>query len=222
VRSVPGYRSNTPVKKTPGKSVTEVRIVEAAVQLFSRHGYKGTSTRDISHLAAVNEVTLFRYFPRKAELFWAATESRLRRVRMGRELQCNLAADAELPVIVPMLARFLLENIFDQDDLVRLLYVAGFEVPGADRMVREYLGPIFDVIHGYFERCSARGLIGNVEPSVATLSLAGIVSAHQNLYQLFTGKQLDWKAEQSAPVYADFLLNALGHSGGPSPQTPEP
>lgn len=201
------------LKKRPGKSLTEVRIVEAAVQLFSQQGYKGTSTRDISHRAKVNEVTLFRYFPRKADLFWAAAESRLSRVRMGRELQSSLAADAELPVIVPMLAKFILESIYDQPDLLRLLHVAGFEVPGSDRMVREYLGPYFDVVHGYFERCAAKGLIGDVEPSIATLSLAGIVGAHQNLYQLFTGKQLDWKAEDSAPVYADFLLNALGYRG---------
>ena len=66
---LPSSRGIRLVKNRPGKSVTEVRIVEAAVQLFSRHGYKGTSTRDISCLAEVNEVTLFRYFPRKTELF---------------------------------------------------------------------------------------------------------------------------------------------------------
>ena len=209
------------VKNKSSKNLTEVRIVEAAVQLFSQQGYKGTSTRDISHLAKVNEATLFRYFPRKSDLFWSATESRLSRVRMGRELQGSLAADAELHVVVPMLAKFVLESIYDQPDLVRLLHVATFEVPGADRMVREYLGPYFDVIHGYFERCSSKGLIRNVEPSIATLSLAGIVSAHQNLYQLFTGKKLDWKSETFAPVYADFLLNALGHSSVGSPKPAE-
>ena len=209
------------MKNAPGNSVTEARIVEAAAQLFSRQGYKGASTRDISNLAQVNEVTLFRYFPRKTELFWAAVESRLSRVRMGRELQSKLAADAELPVIVPMLSKFLLEKVFEQPDLLRLLYVAGFELPGADRMVREHLGPIFDLIHGYFERCAAKGLIGDVEASMATLSLAGIVSAHQNLYHLFTGKRLEWKTEESAPAYADFLLNALGHPGGGSPQAAE-
>ena len=201
------------MKSRRGSSLTSARIIEAAVQLFSEQGYKGTSTRDISHLAKVNEVTLFRYFPRKADLFWAAAESRLSRVRMGRELQSQMAADAELHVIIPMLAKFMLESIFGQTDLVRILYVAGFEVPGADGMVREYLGPHFDAIHAYFERCAARGVIRDVEPAIATLSLAGIVSAHQNLYQLFTGKQLDWNAEESAPIYADFLLNALGYRG---------
>ncbi len=207
------------MKPRPGKSVTEARIVEAAVRLFSRQGYKGTSTRDISHLAKVNEVTLFRYFPRKTDLFWAAAESRLIRVRMGRELQRCLVADAELKVIVPMLAKFMVENIFAHQDLLRIIYVAGFEVPGADGMVREYLGPLFDMVHGYFERCAAKGVIGTIEPSVATLSLAGIVSAHRSFYQLFTGKALEWNAENLTPVYADFLLNALGQGGIASPVT---
>jgi hypothetical protein len=44
-----------------------VRFVEAAVQLFSRHGFKGTSTRDIAQIAGVNESTLFRYFAKKAD-----------------------------------------------------------------------------------------------------------------------------------------------------------
>ncbi len=202
-----------PAKKKTGSTLTEVRIVEAAMQLFARQGYKGTSTRDIARVAKVNEVTLFRYFPRKSDLFSAAAESRLGRIRMGRELQSRLAQDAEVHVVVPMLTEFLLSNFFDQPDVVRLLYVAGFEVPGADRYVREYLGPIFDAIHGYFERCAAKGTIRDIEPSIATLSLAGIVSAHQNLYQLFTGKDPEWSAEKTAPFYTAFLLNALSHPG---------
>ncbi len=200
-----------PVKKKAGKSVTEARIVEAAVQLFANNGFKGASTRDIARLARVNEVTLFRYFPRKNDLFCAAAESRLSRVRMGRELQNKLAKDASLNVTVPMLTEFVLENFFYPPDLLRLIFVAGLEVPGAERMVREYLGPFFDVVHGYFERCSAKGLIGDVEPAVATLSLAGVVSAHQNFYRLFTDKDLDWSREESVPAYAHFLLSALGH-----------
>ena len=199
------------MKRKAGKTVTEARIVEAAVQLFARNGYKGTSTRDISRLARVNEVTLFRYFPHKADLFSAAAESRLGRVRMARELQSKLASDASLEVIVPMLTEFLLENFFVSPELVRLVFVAGFEVPGADHMVREHLGPYFDIIHGYFERCAAKGLIRDVEPSVATLSLAGVVSAHQNLYRLFTDRELEWNLEQSIPAYSEFLLGALGY-----------
>ena len=201
------------MKKKTGKTVTEARIIEAAVQLFSQKGFKGTSTKDISNLAQVNEVTLFRYFPHKSDLFSAATESRLIRVRMGRELQSKLAADASLQTIVPMLTDFLLENFFDPPDLARLLHVAVFEVPGANRIVREYLGPFFDSINGYFQRSAAKGLIGNIDPSIATLSLPGVVTAHQNFYRLFTGTELTWDVQKSSPAYAAFLLGALSSNG---------
>jgi AcrR family transcriptional regulator len=193
------------VKKAAGRSVTAVRIVEAAVQLFSRRGYKGTSTREIAHLAGVNEATLFRYFSRKADLFWTAAESRLNRLKLGRELQNGLATDVDPEIIVPMLVAFVVENMAEYPELTRLLYVAEFELPGAERMFREHLGPIFDSVNAYFGRCAARGAIGDLEPTFATLGLAGAVSAHRNLHQLFTGRDV----QAVAPAYAQFWLNAL-------------
>jgi AcrR family transcriptional regulator len=197
------------VKRTAERSVTEVRLVEAAVQLFSRQGFKGTSTRDIAQLAGVNEATLFRYFAKKADLFWAAAESRLNRLKLGRELQSGLASDLDPDVIVPMLAAFVVDNMSEHPELMRLLYVAGFELPGADHVFREHLGPIFDTVRAYFSRCVAKGLIRDLDPTVATLGLAGAVSAHLNLHQLFTGCALPWDAQKAAPIYAQLWLNAL-------------
>jgi AcrR family transcriptional regulator len=197
------------VKKTAERSVTEVRLVEAAVQLFSRRGFKGTSTRDVANLAGVNEATLFRYFARKSELFWAAAESRLNRLKFGRELQNGLAKDLDPDIIVPMLAAFVVENMSELPELPRLLYVAQFELHGADRMFREHLGPIFDAVNAYFSRCAAKGLIRDLDPTIATLGLAGAVGAHLNLHQLFTGQDVPWDARNAAPAYAEFWLNAL-------------
>jgi AcrR family transcriptional regulator len=197
------------MKRSAERSVTEVRLVEAAVQLFSRQGFKGTSTRDIAQLARVNEATLFRYFARKTDLFWAAAESRLNRLKFGRELQRGLASDLDPDVIVPMLASFMVENISEQPELMRLLYVARFELPGADRVFREHLGPIFDAVNAYFGRCAARGLIRDLDPTMLTLGLAGAVSAHLNLHELFTGRDLPWDTQDAAPIYAQLWLNAL-------------
>jgi len=197
------------VKKAAERSVTEVRIVEAAVQLFARHGYKGTTTRQIAHLAGVNEATVFRCFAHKAELFWAAAESRLTRLKLSRDLQTGMAKDLDPEIVLPMLVEFLMENISEDFELMRLLYVAGFELPGADRMFREHLGPIFDAVNAYFGRCAARGAISALEPTFATLGLAGAVSAHSNLRRLFAGEDRPRDAQTLAPAYAQFWLNAL-------------
>ncbi len=197
------------VKKAAERSVTEVRIVEAATQLFARQGYKGTTTRQIAQLAGVNEATVFRCFARKAELFWAAAESRLTRLKLNRELQTGMAMDLDPEIVLPMLVEFLMENISEDFELMRLLYVAGFELPGADRMFREHLGPIFDAVSAYFGRCAARGAISALEPTFATLGLAGAVSAHSNLRGLFAGEDGARDAHALAPAYAQFWLNAL-------------
>src|SRR5271167_1450834 len=173
------------MKRTAERSVTEVRLVEAAVQLFSRQGFKGTSTRDIAQLAGVNEATLFRYFGKKTDLFWAAAESRLNRLKFGRELQRGLASDLGPDIVVPMLASFVVENMSEHPELVRLLYVARFELPELDAVFRQHLGPLFDAIHGYFSRCAAKGLVRDLDPAIATLGLAGAVGAHLNLYEMF-------------------------------------
>jgi len=190
-------------KKLAG-NMTEVRIIEAAVHLFARNGFKGTSTRDIADLAQVNEATLFRHFPRKADLFWAAADSRLNGVKLNRELQQGLSSDADPQTVIPMIVAFLADSILRSPELMRLLYVAGFELAGAQRLMGEHLGPIFDAINSYFRRCASKGMIEDLDPVVATLGLAGAVGAHYTLQPFFGEDQ-----QLKVPEYTRFLLNAL-------------
>src|SRR5271165_920124 len=193
--------------KSAGSSVTEVRIVEAAAQLFAHNGFKGTTTRDIAQLADLNEATLFRYFPRKPELFWAAVESHVARVKLARDTQASLASDDAPTIVVPLLVAFILENLKNQPDLRRLLHVAAFELPEADQMIREHLGPIFDMVCAYFRRCADKGMMRNVEPSLATLGLLGAITAHHGLCLLFTGKEPPYASdEQALSAYAVLWL----------------
>src|SRR3954469_14752419 len=44
-------------------------IVNAAVPLFARNGFSGTTTREIAEAAAISEALLFRHFPSKKLLY---------------------------------------------------------------------------------------------------------------------------------------------------------
>src|SRR5713226_8711821 len=46
-------------------------IVEAAVPLFARKGFAGTTTKEIAEAAEVSEALLFKHFPTKAALYGA-------------------------------------------------------------------------------------------------------------------------------------------------------
>ena len=51
------------------KNSAEPQILNAASRLFASFGYNGVSTRDIATAAGVNEVTIYRHFPRKRDLY---------------------------------------------------------------------------------------------------------------------------------------------------------
>jgi AcrR family transcriptional regulator len=53
---------------------TRTAILNAAVQVFSQHGFRGSTTRRIADAAEVNEVTIFRYFGSKEALLQEAIE----------------------------------------------------------------------------------------------------------------------------------------------------
>jgi AcrR family transcriptional regulator len=61
-------------EKKPSPSETRRKIIEAAVEIGSKAGYARATTKAIAEAAGVNEITLFRHFGSKANLFSAAIE----------------------------------------------------------------------------------------------------------------------------------------------------
>jgi AcrR family transcriptional regulator len=203
--------SNVSDPKIQNKNGTANRIVEAAVQLFSRQGFAASSTHEIARLAGVSEVTVFRHFPRKRDLFWAATESRLRRLRISKELRGRLESDENPRTAIPGIVAMLVETVQHQPEILRLLYLSLFELEnGAERILRKHLVPLFDPVHEYLSRCVSKGLIRNLEPGVATLGLAASVAAHQGLQQVFTRTNLPYaNTDEAIVAYSDFWMKAL-------------
>src|SRR5579862_9068949 len=124
-----------------GKAVTE-RILRSAGTLFSRHGYQRTSTRDIARLADVSEVTIYRHFENKEDIFWSAIAASLWSIlpRMN-----SLAAKLTLLEPEPALAEVLtlLEDIGTyHPEIPRLIGIACLEHGSkAKAMCCQHLSP---------------------------------------------------------------------------------
>ncbi len=56
------------------KKDTREKIIKSSLKLFSIYGFKNTTTKLIAKEAGVNEVTIFRYFGTKDNLFQEATK----------------------------------------------------------------------------------------------------------------------------------------------------
>jgi TetR/AcrR family transcriptional regulator len=190
--------------------VTEVRLVEAAAQLFARHGFKATKTQEIAILADLNEATLFRYFPRKIDVFVAALDSHLSRIRLSRDLQISLTADEDPAVVVPKIVASLMHVLTTQPQLQRLLHVAGFELPETRQAIQGHLAPIVEMLTSYFKRSTEKGNIRNVDPSLTVLGLLGTVIAHYQFREDLTNERcFPPDVEGATAAYANLWLHAL-------------
>lgn len=197
--------------KIQNKNGTASRIVEAAVQLFSRQGFAASSTHEIARLAGVSEVTVFRHFPRKRDLFWAATESRLRRLRISKELRGRLENDENPRTALPGIVALLVETLHHQPETIRLLYLSLFELDhGADRVLRKHLIPLFQPLREYLARCATKGLIRDVEPGITALGLAALIAVHQGLQSVLTEDGMPCASTDDAiAAYSDFWMTAM-------------
>ena len=193
------------------KRATQDRIIDAAAQLFSRQGFNGTSTREIARLADVNEATLFRHFDTKQELFWKTLMSRIGLLRVRRELKAALVSGDDPAVVIPMLIEFLVHMVLYQPELARLLYFSVLELEaGAEPLYRHQIGPLFEMIRSYLQRCVDTQTVRPVDPAIAVAALAASIMAHQGLYRLITGNALPFRsADEATGAYSKFWAAAL-------------
>ncbi len=56
------------------KEDRRIQILDSALEVFVEKGYNGTTTQDIAKSADISEVTLFRYFSSKQEIYMEAIE----------------------------------------------------------------------------------------------------------------------------------------------------
>jgi AcrR family transcriptional regulator len=193
------------------KARTEECIVDAAVQLFAEQGFNGTRTKNIARLAGVNETTMFRYFPSKQVLFWAGLQSRLKQLRLSKELQTSMARNEAPEIVLPLIVEFIVETATYQPELLRLLAFGLLELrPDAERFCRQHLSPIVQAISDYLSGCVKRGELRSLDPLMSCLALASTAISHQSLYQILMGYSPPYTSTKEATAaHTRFWLDAL-------------
>jgi len=78
------------VENTPS---THDRMLDAALQVFIEHGFKGSTTRVIAQVAGVNEVTLFRHFGSKEVLLQVLLMREFKKAHFIDKMEPTLTGD---------------------------------------------------------------------------------------------------------------------------------
>lgn len=166
-------------------------LLDAALDLFSRQGYQGTTTRQVAERAGITEALIFRHFENKEDLYWQLIESRSRLREVRPQIE-RLFQDDSLndEAIFTTIAEDILRRNFADSALPRLLLFSALENHKlSDRFFRNYISPYYEQLADHIRQRVRAGRFRKVNPLLAARGFVGMVFYHFMVQEWFGGKR---------------------------------
>ncbi len=171
-------------------SATErrVQLIDVGLDLFSRRGFRGTTTKEIAAEADVTEAVIFRHFPSKEALYTAVLDSRLgsaERRRRHAEIEGLMAQDDDRAVFTAVL-RNICDRYARDPRFERVVLFAALE---GHREALAHLveagGTHLRAISSYIVRRQKAGALTAAEPANLLLAITGMAHFYGILTRIF-------------------------------------
>ena len=162
------------------------RILSAATDLFAQFGYNGVSTRDIASAAQVNEVTIFRHYSRKYDLYVSVLESELQQIHLRGDLLARVAQASDAQMALARTFELVNSTLLQQPRIVRLLQYGALEL-SVDfvSLAHRHLNELIEVIARYLDPWIEKGGFRCTSAKTVLLTLIGIVISRSSLQRVF-------------------------------------
>jgi len=191
-----------------------MQILRVAVSLFSRQGFRGTTTKEIARGAGISEAMVFRHFENKEELYSAILDYKA--CSNDDAEPCELVADAvehkDDRAVFERLALEILEHHEDDPEFYRLLLHAALEKHRLAEMFWERnVRPTYEFLGAYIRRRQREGAMIKIDPAVVVRSFLGMVIHHSLNNNLWDPKRtlLNISNEKAARHFANILMQGV-------------
>ena len=184
------------------------RILKAAQRLFARHGFDGTTTRDLAQAASVAEGTLFRHFAnKKAILVEVATQGW---VEILTDLLTELSEMGSYKAVAQVMQRRMW-NFQKNADIMKVCFMeAQYHPELRDRIQSEVIVKMTDVAEAFFQTAMDRGIYRQTNPKIVAQVFLGMFAiagfSHNTLLEPNASPK---DMQEMAEGLADIFLNGV-------------
>jgi TetR/AcrR family transcriptional regulator len=209
MRSITGNKNT--VHNRMSAADRQHQLLEVAMSVFSRRGFKGATTKEIAAVAGVNEAVIFQHFPSKEALYSAILEIHLNtgdEEKRAEEAICMERNDDQ-GVFRSFILR-ILESYRCDPMLQRVILFAALEghEQGLSRMQKQF-APVFEQFMEYISRRQREGAFVNCNPHAIMIGLGGVAHQYGLLTQIFRVPDIGIADEPMAQLFARILLNGI-------------
>jgi AcrR family transcriptional regulator len=150
---------------------TRQRILRAAAQVFAEAGYARATTRALAAAAGVNEVTLFRHFGNKQNLFAAVIEQ-FGGPAVTVALEAQLTGDYRRDLLT--VGTRLLQLLLERKDALRLMLCEATHFPEVQEVMVQNPRKIRLMLTEYLRQQVDRGQVRPLHPEAMAQAFLGM------------------------------------------------
>jgi AcrR family transcriptional regulator len=186
-------------------------IVETAIDLFSKHGFRGTTTRELAAAVGVSEPVLYQHFETKRALYEAIIESQsLGEVeKVVPELRA-LSEAGDNRAYFTRLAGLLLDWHLKDPRYCRLLMFSGLENHELSRLFYERCVAVFyELVTQHLDREVKKGVFREVDSLLTARSFVGMVVHHGTIFAIHCPGALQGSRDGIVETVVSIFLNGI-------------
>lgn len=188
------------------------QLIETALDVFSRKGFDGATTKEIAAAAGVTEAVIFRHFPTKQALYSAVVQARSDSGEMEKWLadMKSLTDKNDDEGLFREIARSILQCYREDPRHERTMLYAALE--GQQQMLiehRRFSLPIKQLLVEYVSRRQKEGALRPGPPIAVIMAIVGM-AAHHGMMTSFFGFDLQIADEEAIDSFVRILMNGVG------------
>ena len=159
-------------RKRLSQEERRTQIIEVAMDLFARKGFKGATTRAIAEVAGVSEAIIFRHFATKEDLYDAIIEHTLeKRKHLWEQDESEVPTEGDLETLLRVFARaYIARNRQDPTFIRLMMYSALEDHKFRERFLDMHRSPHMRAVRRAIEKGVQEGVYRHVDPRLTARS----------------------------------------------------
>ncbi len=164
---------------------TKQRIIQGTAQVFAQKGYEGATTRAIAQAAGVNEVTLFRHFGNKKNLFLAMISQRSPLRSVKEVLENQLTGDYRQDLLT--IGNQYMTTMLEQRKEILMSLCAAEQLPEMQEVIAQMPAQQRQVLGEYLQQQMISGSVREMNSQMAAQAFFGMLFAFAISQSLLEG-----------------------------------
>jgi TetR/AcrR family transcriptional regulator len=198
-----------------GRMSSEVRrqqLIRVAISLFSKKGFRGTTTKEIASAAGVTEAIIFRHFPTKDDLYSAILDYKAKQLEFDEWLE-ELGKHAERRDDEALFQAFFTKLVNYQcgdPDMIRLMLFSALEGHNLAQKFHDKRGnSLQKFLREYILTRQREGAFKELNVNAVVSCCFAMPTNHSMVKNLFRFKNVEVSNEEAIATFTQLLLSGL-------------